>query len=37
MNAPRSGGPINLVLEAQGDRWSLIVVSSALLPGRRSG
>jgi hypothetical protein len=24
MNAPRSGCPINLTLEALGDRWSLI-------------
>ena len=23
MNAPRAGGPINLTLEALGDRWSL--------------
>ena len=26
MNAPRSGCPINLTLEALGDRWSLIVI-----------
>ena len=26
MNAPRSGCPINLTLEALGDRWSLILI-----------
>jgi hypothetical protein len=26
MNAPRSGCPINVTLEALGDRWSLIVI-----------
>ena len=45
MNAPRSGCPINLTLEALGDRWSLIVIrdgvivltwSSSALPTRRS-
>jgi hypothetical protein len=28
MNAPRSGCPINLTLEALGDRWSLIIIPS---------
>ena len=47
MNAARSGCPINLTLEALGDRWSLIVIRDLmfgnrrhfreLLTGRRSG
>ncbi|ADO68063.1 winged helix-turn-helix transcriptional regulator [Stigmatella aurantiaca] len=31
MNAPRSGCPINLALEALGDRWSLIVIRALML------
>jgi len=34
MNAPRSGCPINLTLEALGDRWSLIVIRD-LMSGNR--
>ena len=33
MNAPRSGCPINLTLEALGDRWSLIVIRDLALEG----
>ena len=31
MNAPRSGCPINLTLEALGDRWSLIAIAKPLV------
>lgn len=30
MNASRSGCPINLTLEALGDRWILIVIHDSL-------
>ena len=35
MNAPRSGCPINLPLEALGDRWSLIVIRDLMFGNRR--
>ena len=35
MNAPRSGCPINLTLEALGDRWSLIVIRGLMFGNRR--
>ncbi|WP_205519488.1 winged helix-turn-helix transcriptional regulator [Pyxidicoccus caerfyrddinensis] len=35
MNAPRSGCPINLTLEALGDRWSLSVVRDLMFGNRR--
>ena len=35
MNAPSSGCPINLTLEALGDRWSLIVISDLMFGNRR--
>ena len=35
MNAPRSGCPINLTLEALGDRWSLIVIRDLTFGNRR--
>ena len=35
MNAPRSGCPINLTLEALGDRWSLIVIRDMMFGNRR--
>src|SRR5262245_56095651 len=35
MNVPRSGCPINLTLEALGDRWSLIVIRDLMLGNRR--
>ena len=35
MNAPRSGCPINLTLEARGDRWSLIIIRDLMLGNRR--
>jgi len=35
MNAPRSGCPINLTLEALGDRWSLIVIHDLMFGNRR--
>src|SRR6185503_2020831 len=35
MNAPRSGCPINLTLEALGDRWSLIVIRDPMFGNRR--
>ena len=35
MNAPRSGYPINLTLEALGDRWSLIVIRDLTFGNRR--
>jgi hypothetical protein len=35
MNAPRSGCPINLTLEALGDRWSLIVIRDLMFSNRR--
>ena len=35
MNAPRSGCPINLTLEALGDRWSLIVNRDLMFGNRR--
>ena len=34
-NAPRSGCPINLTLEALGDRWSLIVIRDLMFGNRR--
>jgi DNA-binding HxlR family transcriptional regulator len=34
MNAPRSGCPINLTLEALGDRWSLIVIRDLMFGNR---
>ena len=37
MNAPRSGCPINLTLEALGDRWSLIVIRDLMFGNRRDG
>ena len=35
VNAPRSGCPINLTLEALGDRWSLIVIRDLMFGNRR--
>jgi len=35
MNAHRSGCPINLTLEALGDRWSLIVIRDLMFGNRR--
>ena len=35
MNAPRSGCPINLTLEALGDRWSLIVIRDLTFGNRQ--
>ena len=35
MNASRSGCPINLTLEALGDRWSLIVIRDLMFGSRR--
>jgi DNA-binding HxlR family transcriptional regulator len=35
INAPRSGCPINLTLEALGDRWSLIVIRDMMFGNRR--
>ena len=35
MNAPRLGCPINLTLEALGDRWSLIVIRDLMFGNRR--
>jgi hypothetical protein len=35
MNAPRSGCPINLTLEALGDRGSLIVIRDRMFGNRR--
>jgi len=35
MNAPRSGCPINLTLNALGDRWSLIVIRDLMFGNRR--
>ncbi len=35
MNAPRSGCPSNLTLEALGDRWSLIVIRDLMFGNRR--
>jgi len=35
MNAQRSGCPINLTLEALGDRWSLIVIRDLMFGNRR--
>jgi hypothetical protein len=35
MNAPRSGCPINLTLEALGDRGSLIVIRDLMFGNRR--
>ncbi len=35
INAPRSGCPINLTLEALGDRWSLIVIRDLMFGNRR--
>ena len=35
MNALRSGCPINLTLEALGDRWSLIVIRDLMFGNRR--
>jgi hypothetical protein len=35
MNAPRSGCPINLTLEALGDRWSLIAIRDLMFGNRR--
>src|SRR5690606_31295629 len=35
MNAPRSGCPINLTLEALGARWSLIVIRDMMFGNRR--
>jgi DNA-binding HxlR family transcriptional regulator len=35
MNAPRSGCPINLTLEALGDRWSLLVIRDLMFGNRR--
>jgi DNA-binding HxlR family transcriptional regulator len=34
-DAPRSGCPINLTLEALGDRWSLIVIRDLMFGNRR--
>ncbi len=35
MNRRRSGCPINLTLEAFGDRWSLIILRDAMFGGKR--
>ena len=35
IDAPRSGCPINLTLEALGDRWSLIVIRDLMFGNRR--
>jgi DNA-binding HxlR family transcriptional regulator len=35
MSDPRSGCPINLTLEALGDRWSLIVIRDIMFGNRR--
>jgi DNA-binding HxlR family transcriptional regulator len=35
MNRRRSGCPINLTLEAFGDRWSLIILRDTMFGGRR--
>jgi DNA-binding HxlR family transcriptional regulator len=35
MTQPRSGCPINLTLEALGDRWSLIVIRDMMFGNRR--
>jgi DNA-binding HxlR family transcriptional regulator len=35
MNQPRSACPINLTLEALGDRWSLIVIRDMMFGARR--
>jgi DNA-binding HxlR family transcriptional regulator len=35
MNAPRSRCPINLTLEALGDRWSVIVIRDLMFGNRR--
>jgi DNA-binding HxlR family transcriptional regulator len=35
MNPQRSGCPINLTLEALGDRWSLIVIRDLMFCNRR--
>ncbi|MET0840569.1 MAG: transcriptional regulator, partial [Methyloceanibacter sp.] len=35
MNAQRSGCPINLTVEAFGDRWSLIVIRDLMFGNRR--
>ncbi len=35
MNAQRSGCPINLTVEALGDRWSLIVIRDLMFGNRR--
>jgi DNA-binding HxlR family transcriptional regulator len=35
MNALRSGCPINLTVEALGDRWSLIVIRDLMFGNRR--
>jgi DNA-binding HxlR family transcriptional regulator len=35
MNAPVSGCPINLTLEALGDRWNLIVIRDLMFGSRR--
>ena len=35
MNAQRSGCPINLTLQALGDRWSLIVIRDLMFGNRR--
>jgi DNA-binding HxlR family transcriptional regulator len=35
MNRRRSGCPINLTLEAFGDRWSLIILRDTMFSGRR--
>ena len=37
MKQRRSGCPINLTLEAFGDRWSLIVLRDVMFGGRRRG
>jgi DNA-binding HxlR family transcriptional regulator len=34
MNTPRSDCPINLTLEALGDRWSLIVIRDLMFGNR---
>ena len=36
MNAPRSGCPISLALEAMGDRWSLIIIRDMMFANRRN-
>jgi DNA-binding HxlR family transcriptional regulator len=35
MTTPRSGCPINLTVEALGDRWSLIVIRDVMFGDRR--